>query len=108
VEQLRPIFIKSSNQEGNAKRPTHDGLFTLGTFTETQRQVANGLRSALYAEGLIVVESVALALDTGVLDHGARIGLQARHGASNVTVNLDNLFDGGGFEESRGHALLDA
>jgi hypothetical protein len=39
------------------------------------------------------VECVVLALDTGVLDHGARVRLQARHGASDVSVYLHDLFD---------------
>jgi len=43
-----------------------------------------------------------------VLDHAASVGLEARHGAANVGVYLDDLFDGGGFEEGRGYALFDA
>lgn len=108
MEQLRAIFIEAGNEEGNAKRSAHDGFLTISTFTETQGQVANGLGGALDAEGLVVVEGVTLALDAGVLNHGAGVGLQAGHGAANVAVNLDNLFDGRGFEEGRRHALLDA
>jgi hypothetical protein len=40
------------------------------------------------------VEGVVLALDTGVLDQVAGIGLQAGHGAANVLVNLNNLLYG--------------
>ena len=49
---------------------------------------------------------MVLALDSGVLDHAPGVGLQARHGAANVAVNFDNLFDGAGFEEGRGNALF--
>lgn len=34
--------------------------------------------------------------------------MQTGHGAADVAVDFDNLFDGGGFEESGGYALLDA
>lgn len=54
------------------------------------------------------MESVILACDASVLDHAAGVGLQAGHGAADVAVYLDDLFDGGGFEEGGGHALFDA
>jgi hypothetical protein len=41
---------------------------------------------------------MVLRFYAGVFDHGASIGLEARHGASNVAVDFDNFFDGGGFE----------
>jgi hypothetical protein len=43
-----------------------------------------------------------------VFDHGAGIGLEARHGASDVAVNLDDLLDGRGLEERGSDALLNA
>lgn len=54
------------------------------------------------------MEAVVLTLNAGVFDHGASIGLQAGHGAADVGVYFDNLFDGGGLEECRGYALFDA
>ena len=51
---------------------------------------------------------MGLALDAGVLDHGAGVGLEAGHGTANVAVDLYNLLDGGGLEEGGGDALLDA
>ena len=54
------------------------------------------------------MEAVVLALDAGVFDHGARVGLQAGHGAADVGVDFDNLFDGRGLEEGGGDALFDA
>ena len=54
------------------------------------------------------MEAVVLALDAGVFDHGAGVGLQAGHGAADVRVYLYDLFDGGGLEEGGGHALFDA
>lgn len=54
------------------------------------------------------MEAVILTLNAGVFDHRARIGLQAGHGAADVGVYFDNLFDGGGLEESGGYALFDA
>jgi hypothetical protein len=41
-----------------------------------------------------------------VLDHASCVGLQTRHGASNVAINLDNLLDGAGLEEGAGYALF--
>lgn len=108
MKQLRPILIMSSNQERHTKWPTHDRLLTIRTFTKPQRQVANSLRRALHTQGLIVVEGVALAFDTGVLDHGAGVGLQAGHGAADVTVDLDNFLDGGRLQQGRGYALFNA
>lgn len=54
------------------------------------------------------MEAVVLALDAGVFDHGAGVGLQAGHGAADVRVYLYDLFDGGGLEEGGSHALFDA
>lgn len=47
-----------------------------------------------------------LALYPGMFDHGSRIRLQTRHGATNVFVNFDNLLNRGGFEERRGDTFL--
>lgn len=54
------------------------------------------------------MEAVVLTLNAGVFDHGASVGLQAGHGAADVGVYLDNLFDGGGLEEGGGYALFDS
>ena len=54
------------------------------------------------------MESVVLALDTGVLDHAAGVGLEAGHGAADVAVDFDDFFDRGGFEEGGGNAFFDA
>ncbi len=54
------------------------------------------------------MKAVILTLNAGVFDHGASVGLQAGHGAADVGVYFDNLFDGGGLEEGGGHALFDA
>jgi len=43
-----------------------------------------------------------------MFDHGTGIGLQAGHGAADVLVDFDYLFDGGGFEEGGGYTLFDA
>jgi hypothetical protein len=49
---------------------------------------------------------VVLALDTCVLNHAAGIGLQTRHGTSDVAVDFDNLLYRARLEERRGDALL--
>ena len=54
------------------------------------------------------MEAVVLTLNTGVFDHGASVGLQAGHGAADVGVYLDNLFNRRGLEEGGGNALFDA
>jgi len=43
-----------------------------------------------------------------MFDHAACVGLQSRHGASDMAVNLDDLLDGAGFEQRRGNTLLDS
>jgi hypothetical protein len=55
---------------------------------------------------LVVVEGVVLALDARVLDHAAGIGLQARHGASDVGIDFDNLLHRARLKERRRHALF--
>lgn len=106
VEQLGAVLVEASDEKGNAERTAHDGLFTVGTLAEAQGKVADSLGAALDTKGLVVVEGVGLALDTGMLNHGAGVGLEARHGAANVTVDLNNLLDGRGLEEGRGDTLL--
>ena len=54
------------------------------------------------------MEAVILTLDAGVFDHGASVGLQAGHGAADVGVYFDNLFDGRCLEEGGGYAFFDA
>lgn len=107
MEQLRAILIVPRNQESNAERSAHDGLLTLSTLTKSKGQVADGLGAALDTQGLVVVEGMALALDSGMLDHGAGVCLEAGHGTANVAVDFDNLLNRGGLEEGGGDALLD-
>ncbi len=106
--QLRPPLIEPRNQQRDAKRPTHNTLLAISALAKPQRQVTDGLRAALDPQRLVVVERVVLALDARVLHHAPRVRLQARHGASDVSVDLDDFFDGRGFEEGRGYALFDA
>ena len=54
------------------------------------------------------MEAVILTLNAGVFDHGASIGLQTGHGAADMGVYFDNLFDGGCLEEGGGYALFHA
>jgi hypothetical protein len=104
--QAGTILVVSSNQQRHTKWSRHDALLTLGTLTESQRQIAYRLRAALDAQRLVVVESVVLALDPCVFDHASCVGLQARHGASDVAVDLDDLLNRAGLKESGGYALL--
>lgn len=106
--QARAVLVVTGDQQRHAKGTAHLGLAAVGALAEAQGQVADGLRAALDAEGLGVVEGVRLALDAGVLDHAASIGLQPGHGAADVPVDLDDLLDGRGLEEGGGDALLDA
>lgn len=54
------------------------------------------------------MESMVLRFDAGMLDHGAGVGLQARHGTSDMSVDFDDFFDRGCFEEGGGDAFFDA
>lgn len=106
--QRRPVLIKPRNQQRHPKRPTHDTLLALGALPKPQRQIANRLRTALHPQRLCIVERVVLRLHARVLDHRPGVGLQPAHGAADVSVYLDDLFDGAGFEEGGGDALFDA
>lgn len=108
MEQLGAVLVVAGDEQGDAKRPTHDGLLAVGALAEAQGQVADGLSRALDAESLVVVEVVVLALDAGVLNHGAGVGLETRHGTANVAIDFDNLLDRRGLEQRGGDALLDA
>lgn len=108
VVQRWPVLVVAGDQQGDAKGPAHDALLAVGRLAEAQGQVADGLGAALDAQALVVVEGVRLALDARVLHHGPRVGLQARHGAPDVPVDLDNLLDRRRLEQRRRHALLDA
>lgn len=54
------------------------------------------------------MEAVILALDASVFDHGTSIGLQAGHGAADMGVYLNYLFDGRSLEEGGSYALFNA
>ncbi len=49
---------------------------------------------------------MVLGLDSGVIDESSGVCDEAAHGASDVGVDLQNLFDGGCFHERRGDSLL--
>lgn len=52
------------------------------------------------------MEGVILALDAGVLDQVAGIGLQTGHGTADVLINFNDLLDGRRFEQRGCDALL--
>jgi hypothetical protein len=105
--QAWAVLVVSSNQQCYTEGSAHDALLAICRLAKAQGQVADGLGARLDAQGLVVVEGVALALNAGVLHHAARIGLETTHCATNVPVNLDNLFNRRGLEEGRCHALFD-
>ena len=106
--QTWAVLVVTGDQQRHTEWSRHDALLAFRTLTKPQRKVAYCLRATLYPQRLGIVEGVVLALDSCVLDHASRIGLQTRHSASNVTVDLDNLLDGAGLEEGGGYALFDA
>ena len=108
VVELGAVLVVAGDEQGDAEGAGHDALLAVGALAEAQGQVADGLGAALDAQGLVVVEGVALGLDAGVLDHAAGVGLKARHGAPDVPVDLDNLFDRRRLQKRRGHPLLHA
>lgn len=94
--QLWSILIYPSNQKRNPKRPTHDPLILIIiSLPKSQRQITYRLCTALDSQRLIVGEEVVLGFDTGMVNHGAGIGCEARHGTANVCVNFDDFFNGG-------------
>lgn len=108
VVELGAVLVVASDQKGDTEGTAHDALLAIGALAEAQGEVADGLGAALDAQVLVVVEIVALALDAGVLDHAASVGLQPGHGAPDVAVDLDDLLDGRGLQQRRRHALLHA
>jgi hypothetical protein len=52
------------------------------------------------------MERVVLRLDASMLDHASGISLQPAHCTTDVTVYLDDLFDGAGFEQGGCYALF--
>jgi hypothetical protein len=52
------------------------------------------------------MKGMVLRLYARMFDHGTGVGLQSGHCAPNVTVNLNYLLDGRGFEEGRGNTFL--
>ena len=108
VVERGPVLVEAGDEQGDAEGAAHDRLLAVGALAEAQGEVADGLGAALDAQGLVVVEGVALALDAGVLDHAARVGLQPAHGAADVAVDLDDLLHRRRLEQRRRHALLHA
>ncbi len=51
---------------------------------------------------------MVLRFDAGMFDHGAGVGLQARHGATDMPVDLDDFFHRRRFEQGGGDAFFDA
>jgi hypothetical protein len=51
---------------------------------------------------------MVLAFDAGMFDQIPGVCLQTGHGATDMLVNFDNLFDGGSLEKGRCDTLLDA
>lgn len=52
------------------------------------------------------MEGVVLALDAGMFNQVAGIGLQTRHGTADVLINFDDLLDGRRFEQRGCDTLL--
>ena len=105
--QLRSHLVNTRNQQRHAKRPTHHGLLVMHALPEPERKITHGLRDALDLDPFVVREGVVLSGNACVVDHGARVGGEAGHGASEVTVDFHDFFDGAGFEEGRLDAFLD-
>ena len=76
-------------------------------LAKPESEITHGLRDTLDLDPLVVRERVVLCGDTGVVDHGTGVGCEAGHGASEVTVDFHDFFDGAGFEEWGLDAFLD-
>lgn len=112
----------ASNQQGDTEWPRlcgsapvseciathHERVVVVDTLAEPEGKVTHSLGAALDTNLLVVGERVHLRGDAGVVDHGARVGSETRHGAAEVAVNLHNLLNGRRLEEGRLDTLLDA
>jgi hypothetical protein len=76
-------------------------------LSEPERKITHGLGDALDLDLFVIREGVVLCGDACVVDHGACVGGEAGHGASEVTVDFHYFLDGAGFEEGRLDAFLD-
>lgn len=104
--QLRPILINPRNQQCYPEWPAHDTLLPVRPLSESYCQVANTLGAALHPQRLVVMETVVLTLDAGMFDHGAGVGLETGHGAADMSVDLHDFLNRGGFEEGGGDAFF--
>ncbi len=109
---MRRQTVDSDSQHANTsfKSIYHHGFFTIGTFAETESQVAHCLANALHLDGFVERKPVMLGaliqsaykaylcLHARVLNHGSRVCRQSRDRASEMRVNLQNLFDRTGIQ----------
>lgn len=105
--QLRAQLVNTRDQQRNTKRPTHHRLLIVYTLSEAQCEIAHSLCNTLNLDRLVVGEGMVLGSHSGVVDHGAGICSETRHGAAKMSVYFHDLFDGGGLEEWRLDSLLD-
>ena len=90
--QLWADFVDTGDQEGDAERTAHHGVLIVHALAETECEIADRLRDALHLDALVVGEGVILGGDTGVVDNGARVGGEARHGTPEMRVDLHDFF----------------
>jgi len=85
-------FVDASDEEGDAEWATHHRILIVYTLAKTECEVADGLRDALHLDPLVVGECMVLGGYAGVVDYGARVGSEARHGAPEMRVDLHDFF----------------
>lgn len=106
VIQAGPALVDACHEQRNAKGARHR-VAIFPVLAEAQREVAQGLRARLSRHRLVVSEAVLARDDAPVVDQGARVGGEARHGGADVVVDFHNFLDGRRDKERRCEALLD-
>ena len=88
------LLVAPSHQERDPKRPRHAAATLIIVLSELECQIAQRLGDGLDRHWLVVREAVLLGLHASVVDEGAGIRSEARHGNAHVRVNLSDLLYG--------------
>ena len=69
------------------------------TLTKAKCKVAYCLRDTLNLNALVISERMILGRDPGMVDHGPRIGGEARNRTAEMSVDLHDLLYRRGFKQ---------
>lgn len=97
--QLWTELVDAGDQQGDAERPTHHGVLVVYTLTKAKCKVAYCLRDTLDLDALVISKRMILRRDPGMVDHGPRIGGEARNCTAEMSVDLHDFLYRRGFKQ---------